>query len=172
MTVHVCSLILKEQQTIPSGGGYHIVKFPFGAGESYDGHGMHQMLQPDGYQITDWRADDRSGLIWPTVSGWGVLTANVHWESGNYSELRDRFVRDPLNLTGQFPTTETSPAGDPTATDHRPPSPGMQCFTKQHQMFVHPDTPIAFLAAHNASSPRKITHAQFKLAIHPTEQGA
>ena len=111
----------------------------------------------------DRQADDRAGLIWPAVSGWGVLTANVHWESGNYSELRDRFVRDPLGLSTGY---------DSTATDHRPPSPGMQCFTKQHQMFVHPDVPLSFLVAHNASSPRKITHAQFKLAIHPTQEGA
>ena len=87
-----------------------------------------------------------------------MLTANVHWEPGDYSELRDRFVRDPLGV-----------APDSTATDHRPPSPGMQCFTKQHQMFVHPGVPLAFLVSHNDSVARKITHAQFKLAIHPTE---
>jgi len=152
----VCSLITSEPQEIPP-GGYHVVRFPFGGGESYDAHGMHQMLQPDGYQITDWQADDRAGLIWPTVDGWGVLTANIHWEAGNYSELRDRFVRDPLGLSTGY---------DSTATDHRPPSPGMQCFTKQHQMFVHPGTPVALLVAHTDSSPRRVTHAQFKLAIH------
>lgn len=160
MTVHVCSLILSEPQTIPSGSGYHIVHFPFGAGESYDAHGMHQMAQPDGYQITDWRADGRAGLIWPAVSGWGVLTGIVYWEHGGYTELRDRFERDPLNLS-------TGP--DTTATDHRPRSPGAQCFTKTHQMFVHPQTPIAFKVGHNSSSTERTYLAEFKLAIHPVE---
>ena len=173
MTVYVCSLILDGQQSIPADGSYHIVRFsPDVSGESYDAHGMHQQTQPDGYQVTDWQTDDRSGLIWPAVDGWGVLTANVHWEAGNYTELRDRFVRDPLNLTGQYPPVGNSPAGNSTGTDHRPPSPGMQCFTKHHEFFVHPGMPLAFLVAHNASSPRKITHAQFKLAIHPTQEGA
>jgi hypothetical protein len=161
MSVHVVSLIRSTPQVILP-GQYTLVRFPFGGAESFDGHQMHQAVQPDGHIVTDWDADDRSGLIWPAVDGWGVLTAHVHWESGNYSELRDRFVRDPLGLTeGGY---------DSTATDHRPPSPGMQCFTKQHQMFVHPGVPLAFLATHNASSPRKVTHAQFKLAIHPVEE--
>lgn len=156
--VHVCSLITGEPQTIPA-GGYHIVRFSHDVGgESYDAHGMHEAAQPDGPPVTNWATDDRSGLIWPSVSGWGVLTANVHWESGGYWELRDRFVRDPLGV-----------APDSTATDHRPPSPGMQCFTKGHQLFVHPGVPLAFLVSHNDSVARKITHAQFKLAIHPTE---
>ncbi|GAA2092985.1 hypothetical protein GCM10009801_59840 [Streptomyces albiaxialis] len=157
MTVHVCSLISNHTQSVPGGGGYHILRFPFGAGESYDGHGMHQMVQPDGYEIVDWDSDDRSGLIWPAADGWGELTANIHWEDGNYSELRDRFVRDPLGLS-------TGP--DSTATDHRPPSPGMQCFTKTHGIFVHPGTPLALLVGHTDSRSRRIVHAQFKLAVH------
>lgn len=164
MTVYICSLILSGTQSVPADGGYHVVRFSHNVvGESYDGHGMHQGTQPDGYEVGDWQVDDRSGLIWPAVGGWGVLTANIHWEPGNYGELRDRFVRDPLGLSTGY---------DSTATDHRPPSPGMQCFTKQHQMFVHPNTPLSLLVAHNASTPRKITHAQFKLAIHPIEEGA
>lgn len=159
MTVFVCSLIAGESQLIPP-GGYHVVRFPFG-GESADAHGMHEPVQPGGPPIVSWKSDDRSGLIWPCVDGWGVLTANVHWEPGGYDELRDRFVRDPF---GEAP--------DSTATDHRAPSPGMQCFTKQHQLFVHAGTPLAFLVSHNDSVPRKVTHAQYKLAIHPTEQGA
>lgn len=161
MSVYVCSLILDEPQSIPADGGYHVVRFPVDATvESYDAHGMHEALQPDGYTVTNWATDDRSGLVWPACEGWGVLTANIHWESGGYTELRDRFVRDPLGLSTGY---------DSTATDHRSPSPGMQCFTKQHQMFVHPGTPIALLVGHNDSSPRRIVHAQFKLAIHPTE---
>jgi hypothetical protein len=46
----------------------------------------------------------------------------------------------------------------------------MQCFTKQHQLFVHVGTPIALLVAHNDREPRAVVHAQFKLAIHPTAQ--
>ena len=91
----------------------------------------------------------------------------IHVRAENYS-----LVRDPLNLTGQYPPVGNSPAGNSTGTDHRPPSPGMQCFTKHHEFFVHPGMPLAFLVAHNASGSRKITHAQFKLAIHPTEEGA
>lgn len=149
--VRVCSLILNEPQII-SPGGYFIVRFPY-AGESYDAWGMHEPVGGD------WETDDRSGLIYPAMDGWGTLTANIHWEPGGYSELRDRFVRDPL---GELP--------DSTATDHRPPSPGMQCFTKHHELFVHPEVPLAFLASHNDSVPRKITHAQFKLSISPVEE--
>lgn len=159
MSVLVCSLINKEEQDIPP-GSYHILRFPFGAGESYDAHGMHQMAQPDGYQITDWRTDDRSGLIWPAASGWGVLTGIVYWKDGGYTELRDRFERDPLNLS-------TGP--DTTATDHRPRTPGVQCFTKTHQMFVHPETPIAFKVGHNSSSTQTTYLTEFKLAIHVAE---
>ncbi len=151
MAVRVCSLIRKVDQVIPS-GGYHIVRFPYGDAESYDAHGMHQ-ADPT---VSDWDEDDRSGLIWPTVDGWADLTANLHWESGDYSELRDRFVRDPLG------------APDSTGTDHRPPSPGMQCFTKRHSIFVHPGTPVSLLVAHNDGRSRRLVHAQFKLAIHPT----
>lgn len=161
MTARICSLIVKEPQTIPADSSYHVVRFPFGTSESYDQHGMHQMAQPDGHPITDWRTDDRSGLIWPTVHGWGVLTGIVYWEDGDYTELRDRFERDPLNLT-------TGP--DSTATDHRARTPGIQAFTKQHQMFVHPGTPIAFKVAHNSHASERIYFAEFKLAIHPAEE--
>ncbi|MFE6305044.1 hypothetical protein [Nocardiopsis sp. NPDC057823] len=156
MATYVCSLIRDTPQLIPADGGYHIIRFPFGSSESYDAHTMHQVAQPDGYTIGAWDSDDRSGLIWPRVAGWATLTANIHWEAGGYSELRDRFVRDPLDLTT---------GADSTATDHRPPSPGMQCFTKHHEIFVHPGTPVAFLAGHNDSVARKVVHAQFKLAV-------
>lgn len=159
MSFRVCSLITAEPQSIPA-GGYHVVNFPFGGGESFDEHGMHQMLQPDGYEISDWRADDRSGLIWPSVAGWGVLTGIVYWEDGQYGELRDRFERDPLNI---------STGSDTTATDHRARTPGVQCFTKTHQMFVHPGTPVAFKVGHTSSRAERIYLAEFKLAIHPSE---
>lgn len=161
VTVHVCSLILEEPQTIPDDGTYHVVRFPFGLAESYDDHGMHQAVQPDGHTVTSWRTDKRSGLIWPAVEGWGSLTAMIQWEDGEYTELRDRFERDPLNLTT---------GADSTATDHRARTPGINPFTKHHELFVHPATPVAFKVAHNSDRPERIVHAQFKLAIHPAEE--
>lgn len=158
MTVHICSLKTDVPQSIPP-GGYHIVRFPFV--ESYDAHRMHDPAQPDGRKVTDWKRDDRSGLIWPAADGWGSITAMIYWEDGGYTELRDRFVRDPLGL---------STGADSTATEHRPPSPGQQFFHKHHEMFVHPGTPIALLVAHNDARPRRITLAELKLAIHPTEE--
>lgn len=154
--LHICSLIVNEPQAIPP-GGYHVVRSPFGADESYDAWGMHQAVQPDGARVPDWRTDDRSGLIWPAVAGWATLTVNIHWEAGDYTELRDQFVRDPLGY-GDDPVNTT-------ATDHRPPSPGMQCFTKHHQLFTNPGVPLAVRVGHNASTPRRVVHAQFKVAI-------
>jgi hypothetical protein len=157
MTVRICSLKVDTPQTVPTDGGYHLVRFPYTA-ESYDPWGMHQPTQPDGGAVTSWSRDDRSGLIWPAVAGWGVLTSLIYWEAGDYDELRDRFVRDPL---GEY---------DSTATEHRPPSPGIQCWHKTHEMFVSPDVPLALLVAHDATSARKLTLAEFKLAIHPVEE--
>ncbi|MBA2951986.1 hypothetical protein [Streptomyces himalayensis] len=161
MTVLVCSLKTDLPQSIPADGGYHIVRFPYAA-ESYDAYGMHQQLDPKGYEVRDWQRDDRSGLIWPALHGWGSLTAMIYWADGTYTELRDRFVRDPLGLSTGY---------DSTATEHRPPSPGLQCFHKSHEMFVHPGRPLALLVAHNDSRPRSITLAELKLAIHPTAEG-
>lgn len=157
MTIYVCSLKSETAQTIPADGAYHLVRFPFGSGEPYDAHGMHQTAQPDGYTVTNWAADDRSGLIWPHVAGWAQLYALVQWESGSYTELRDRFVRDPLNLATGY---------DSTATEHRPPSPGMQCFTKSWGHFVDPGTPLGLMVAHNASAATDVVLAEFKLVIH------
>jgi len=157
VAVRICSLIVTEPQVIPP-GGYRVVRFPFGTAESYDALGMHQVVQPDGYTIRDWRTDNRAGLIWPSADGWGSLTAMIQWEAGGYSELRDRFVRDPLGL---------STGADSTATDHRPRSPGVQCFTKHHEIFVHPGTPLALMVSHNNSASTRLVLAEFKLAIHP-----
>ncbi|MFI9756267.1 hypothetical protein [Streptomyces collinus] len=157
MTVYVCSLKTDAAQSIPADGAYHIVRFPFGSGESYDAHNMHQAVQPDGYTVTNWATDDRSGLIWPSTAGWGQLYAMIQWEDGSYTELRDRFVRDPLNLSTGY---------DSTATDHRPPSPGMQCFTKGHGLFTAIGTPLALLVSHNDSTACDLVLAEFKLAIH------
>lgn len=155
--VRVVSLKVDSPQTIPADGGYHIVRFPY-VGESHDPWGMHEPVQPDGGTVTAWTTDDRAGLIWPSVAGWGTLTSLIYWEPGDYDELRDRYVRDPLGVY------------DSTATEHRPPSPGIQCWHKSHEMFVRPDVPIALLVAQDASTARKLTLAEFKLAIHPVEE--
>lgn len=155
----VCSLKSDVSQLIPTDGSYHIVRFPFETdlgGEPYDGHGMHQAVQPDGYTVTDWAADDRSGLIWPSASGWGHLYALMYWESGDYTEVRSRFVRDPLNLSGGY---------DSTCTEDDAPTPGGQYRAKSWGMFVHPGTPVALMVRHNASTPKSVTLAEFKLAI-------
>lgn len=165
MSLYICSLIFDEnshgRQEIPANETYHLVRFPFGTHESYDPHNMHPAAQPDGKSSSF--PDARSGLIWPAAGGWGVLDAMVQWESGNYTELRDQFVRDPLSLTDDPVNT--------TGTDHRAPSPGMQCFTKQHPIFVHPDVPLGLRVAHNAGQSQRLVHAQFKLAIHTDVHG-
>lgn len=157
MSVSVCSLKTTESQLVRP-GVYTVVRFPFGAAEPHDVHAMHQAVQPDGARITTWEDDDRAGLIWPAVHGWGSLTAMLQWEAGDYTETRDQFVRDPLG-----------PAPDSTATEDRPPTPGGQFLHKCHEMFVEPGTPLALLVRHNDSRARRLTLAEFKLAIHPTE---
>lgn len=159
--VRVVSLKVDVPQSIPSDGKYHVVKFPY-PDQPYDAWGMHTALQPDGSTVSDWKSDDRSGLIWPSVEGWGTLTSLIYWEAGAYDELRDRYVRNPLDPE----------AYDSTASEHRPPSPGGQCFHKTHEMFVHPDVPIALLVAQDAGVSRKLTLAEFKLAIQPAEEPA
>ncbi|RCV54660.1 hypothetical protein [Marinitenerispora sediminis] len=158
MPVYVCSLAGAIAQAVPPGGGYHLLRFPFdSSGEAYDVHRMHDPVQPDGHVVEDWRTDPRSGLIWPRVNGWGQLHANIHWRAGDYGELRDRFCRDPLDL---------STGVDSTGTDHRPPSPGMQCFTKSHGIFVRPGTPLGLMVGHTATAAATVEYAQFKLVIH------
>ncbi|MEU8829319.1 hypothetical protein [Streptomyces sp900116325] len=156
MTVYVCSLSATPDQIIPPGGGYTLLKFPF-TEEQFDEWGMHEAHQPDG--VTAKSTETRSGLIWPCIAGWGALTANFIWEAGNYNEIRDQFVRDPLGLAGP---------PDYTAVDHRPPSPGQQFFTKHHEIFVNPETPLGVMVRHDDSVPRRVTYAQLKVAIHPT----
>lgn len=159
--VHVVSLKVDAPQTIPNDGSYHVVRFPY-TDPPYDAWSMHQPVQPDGRAVTSWARDDRSGLIWPTVAGWGTLTSLIQWEAGDYLELRDRYVRDPLGVT------ETG--YDSTATEHRPPSPGIQCWHKTHQLFVRPDVPLALLVAHDASTAKRLILAELKLAISPVEE--
>lgn len=155
MTLHVCSLKVEDPQPIPvSGSDYYLLRFPYGTAESFDPHDMHPSTQPTGTASA--YPDARSGLIWPAVSGWGSLTAMVCWDAGNATEYRARFVRDPLDLTTGF---------DSTATVDEAPTPGGQFKHYAHEMFVYPNTPIGLMVRHSASSPIKVTLAEFKLAI-------
>lgn len=159
--VEVCSLKRDTPQSVPANSPYQVIRFPFGASESSDRYAMHQINQPDGYVITDWHSDDRSGLIWPSKAGWGDLYAMIQWEAGEYTELRDQFVRDPLGLTPR--------PNDTTATEHRRPSPGLQCWVKHWGIFVDPGTPLAVRATHDDGVARNITLAEFKLVIHHSD---
>src|SRR4051794_10219785 len=108
MTVQVCSLkydsaVHGPQSIAP--GDFRIIHFPFGAQESTDAFNMHQEVQPDGKASKF--GDDRSGLIWPGIEGWGHLYGYVILDAGNYTETRDRFVRDPLSLTTGWDSTCT-----------------------------------------------------------------
>jgi hypothetical protein len=85
----------------------------------------------------------------------------MYWAPGQYSEVRSRFVRDPLNLAG---------GPDSTCTEDSRTTPGAQFRAKAWGMFVHLGTPIALLVRHNGSSPVALTHAQFKLAIFDVEE--
>lgn len=162
MTQHVCSLIYTPgrdgAQWIPGDGQYHIVRFPYGGSESWDPDNMHAYTR-DGADHP-FPGDEQSGLIWPALpvggSAWAELKAMIYWKSGNATEYRDRFVRDPLNLSTGY---------DSTNTEHRPPSPGMQCFAKAWAMFVHPQTPIGLLVAHNSSSSQQLDTCEFKLTF-------
>ncbi len=152
----VCSLTAPDPQLIPVGGAaYTVVRFPFGSpAESFDPLDMHPAAQPDGV-ITSY-IDPRAGLIWPTHDAWARLDAMLQWDAGDYTELRDQFVRDPLSFT---------PAGpDTTCTQDRPPTPGGQYVAKSWPLFVHPGTPLAVAVRHNASRPVKLLFAEFKLS--------
>ena len=153
MPTYVCSL-KAGIQTIPVTGGsdYYLVRFPFGT-ESHDPEGMHEQVQPDGETAA--YPDPRCGLIWPRHEAWAHLHALIYWQPGAYSEVRDRFVRDPLGLSTGY---------DSTCTEDREPSGGGQYLAKSWAMFVHPGTPIGLMVKHNSSSPVKLDLAEFKLS--------
>jgi hypothetical protein len=152
----ICSLKTDVSQTIPADGEYHLVRFPYGAGESYDPYNMHPELQPDDYEVTDWATDDRSGLVWPVVPGWGTLYALAYWDTGLYTEVRSRFVRDPLDLSTGY---------DSTCTEDDAATPGGQYRAKSWGMFVQVGTPLGFMVRHNGATPAALTLAEFKLVI-------
>ncbi|WP_435108838.1 hypothetical protein [Nocardiopsis synnemataformans] len=152
MALYVCSLDVSLDQEIPNDEAYHLLRFPH-ENPNYDPWGMHSATQPDGCQVTAWESDDRSGLIWPTVAGWGTLTAEIQWAGGDYGELRDRFVRDPLGTPNETNLEDRCPTG------------GMQFVHKCHQIFVNPSVPLGLQVKHNASKPVKVTYAQFKISV-------
>lgn len=157
MAVYYCSLGCTPDQVIPP-NVYTLVRFPYDSVEEFgDIHGMHEPTHPDEYSVTDWSTDDRSALVWPAVRGLGILHVTTHWESGNYNEIRDQFIRDPLNL---------NKGPDTTGTQHYAPSPGMQFFTKSWQLVVEPETPIGYMVYHNATTARKLVYVNLKLSIH------
>lgn len=162
MGVHVVSLQETVDLEVPP-RTWTLVQFSYGSMESYDVWNMHPTVQPDGTSVTDWKADSRSALVWPSKEGWGELHADLIWKAGDYQEIRDQFVRDPLGVP------------DYTSVEHRPLSPGAQYFAKHHGIFVHTDTPVALQVYHDATEPVILTYAQLKLVIHdvgePTSSG-
>lgn len=152
MPWHVVSLQETTDQLIQP-NTWTLVRYSYGGMESYDAWDMHTPNQPTGDPVTDWQTDPRSGLVWPSKGGWGVLLADFIWAAGDYTEIRDQFVRDPLG----------SP--DYTSVEHRALSPGAQYFAKTHSIFVNTATPLGLEVYHNASGPVNLTYSQFKLAI-------
>ena len=138
-----CSLARYEPQEIPS-GPYTLLTFP---DVSSDELSMGQGAQ---------------GLILPAAAGTGILELNIHWAAGDYTELRDVFVRDPYGSTGNASLTDNR-----TGYDHRPPSPGIQCFDKLHMIKVEPGVPLGVYVSQNSGGTVSVTHAQFKLKILP-----
>jgi hypothetical protein len=159
--VHVVSLqVLDDQEVAP--WTWHTVRFSYDSLESYDSWNMHNPAHPsftDG-PVTDWFNDPRSGLIFPSKRGWGVLEAEYAWRDGDYTELRHQFVRDPFR------------APDATGLRHHPRSVGVQYFGAHWGIFVKPETPIAFQVYHNSSEPLDLADAQLKLTIHDVEEPA
>lgn len=155
MMLVVCSLITEQgsKQTIPVGSDYTILRFPF-TGESTDPHGLHNPLQPDNGSTVTF-SNQRAGLIWPAHTAWATLNGLIYWADGDYTETRDRFVRDPLDLTTGY---------DSTCTEDKGSTPGGQFTAKSWNIWVHPLTPIGLLVRHNSPEPTKVDFAEFKLS--------
>jgi hypothetical protein len=157
MAQHVCSLKFDAERdggplTVPAGQDYHLVPFPYGSAESYDADNMHSKTR--GGADHPFPSDRASALIWPAHEAWGRLYAMIQWEAASgdeATELRDQFARDPL---GEI---------DTTCTEHRPASPGMQCFAKAWAIFVSPAVPLGLRVAHNAPGSLHMVLAEFKL---------
>ncbi|MGW0735716.1 hypothetical protein [Streptomyces sp. NPDC002851] len=163
MSIAVCSLLWDashdgQQKITYDNDGYHLVRFPYGDGrESYDPWKMHDPSHGGDNQSQ--YPDARSGLIWPSHDGWGLLSALVFWQGdATPTEYRARFVRHPL-----------TDGYDSTATTDYPPTGGGQYRQYHWQMYVHKGTPLGFKISARRSGTgvaTPITHAQFKLTIH------
>jgi hypothetical protein len=144
--------------------GYHLVRFPYGSAESEESYDPWHMHDPaNGGTAPSAFPDRRSGLIWPSHSGWGVLSAMVFWAADLRAvEYRARFVRDPLG-TGKK-------SNDSTATTDSMITRGGQYRTFMWQMFVKPTVPLGLkISARSLKDglvATPITLAEFKLAIH------
>lgn len=148
----VCSLMTSAPQAIPP-NTYTILKFPFD-NESADAPSLHDPKQPD-TGLTTTASNPRSGLIWPAHVGWAHLNGLIYWQGGDYTEVRDRFVRDPLELTTGY---------DSTCTEDHAKTPGGQYLAKNWDMFVHPLTSVGLLVQHNGSRSVKVDFAEFKMS--------
>ncbi|MFI1964659.1 hypothetical protein ACH429_11155 [Streptomyces pathocidini] len=168
MPVAVCSL--KWELAVPGTGqqrisydsdGYHLVRFPYDrSGESTDPWRMHDPGR--GGEGASAFPDPRSGLIWPSHDGWGVLSAMVIWEADTRpTEYRARFVRDPLGQATGYDSTGTT---DSARTG------GRQFRTYTWQFFVKKGTPVGLKVTTRGTGDQRlavpITLAEFKLAIH------
>lgn len=163
MSLAVVSLIWDAQKSAAGqrieydADGYHLVRFPY-EGESYDPWGMHDPANGGGDPASF--PEPRSGLVYPSHEGWGVLSAMVQWKKdGEPHEYRARFVRDPLG-----------DGYDSTATTDTAATGGGQFKTYMWQIFVHRDVPLGLKISARGTGDKKIatplTHAQFKVAIH------
>lgn len=154
MRLVVCSLKTGGPQLIPpSSTDYVIVRFPFN-GESDDKDGLHDIVQPDTHLSTS-AGHPRAGLIWPLHTAWATLNGLMYWDHGDYTEIRSRFIRDPLRLTTGY---------DSTATEDDPPSVGGQYKIKSWNMWVHPMTPVALAVRHNSDRDQVLNLAEFKVS--------
>lgn len=134
-------------------GDYQIVRFPFGSVESSDVYDLHPVIQPDTQASTS-LSSQRAGLIWPKHERWATLWGLMYWADGPYTEVRSRFVRDPLNLSSGY---------DSTCTEDDQSNPGGQYRAKSWAAKVYPGTPWALMVRHNASSAVKLDFAEFKM---------
>lgn len=155
MSRHVCSLKFDAERdrgplSVPSGGAYHLLRFPYDGAESYDADDMHAQVRNGADH--PFPSDPASGLIWPAHEAWGRLYGMIQWKAASgATEFRDQFVRDPLGTP------------DTTCTEHRPPSVGLQCFAKAWAIFVSPDVPLGLRVTHNAAGTLHVVLAEFKL---------
>lgn len=134
-------------------GDYQIVRFPFEPEESSDTFDLHPKVQPDmAGSIT--LSSQRAGLIWPKHERWATLWGLLYWADGPYTEVRSRFVRDPLNLSSGYDSTCTEDDGKNAGGQYR---------AKSWAAKVYPGTPWALMVRHNASVPVKLDFAEFKM---------